>query len=216
MVEKIKIAIAEDHPLMRNAIKDIISQTSFLKILFKVSNGVELLNEIEKNKLQPDIVLIDYFMPLLNGLETTKRLRKTYPMVKILVFSNLDEKNAIKNLFYFGINGFLSKKARSFPIEKAITEVIEAGFFLNEYYQKIDLKVNQQKIVFAGNILLTEKEYEFIQLSVSGNKYKEIGNKMFVSIKTIENYRDSIYEKLNIRSREELVKFAIKAGIVDI
>lgn len=63
MVEKIKIAIAEDHPLMRNAIKDIISQTSFLKILFEVSNGVELLNEIEKNKLQPDIVLIDYFMP---------------------------------------------------------------------------------------------------------------------------------------------------------
>ena len=109
MVEKIKIAIAEDHPLMRNAIKDIISQTSFLKILFEVSNGVELLNEIEKNKLQPDIVLIDYFMTLLNGLETTKRLRKTYPMVKILVFSNLDEKNAIKNLFYFGINGFLSK-----------------------------------------------------------------------------------------------------------
>lgn len=206
-MEIVSVAIAEDHPLMRNAIKDIISQTSFFKILFEVSNGVELLNEIEKNKLQPDIVLIDYFMPLLNGLETTKRLRKTYPMVKILVFSNLDEKNAIKNLFYFGVNGFLSKKARSFPIEKAITEIIEAGFFLNEYYQKI---------VFAGNILLTKKEYEFIQLSVNGNKYKDIGNKMFVSIKTIENYRDSIYEKLNINSREELVKFAIKAGIVDI
>ncbi|WP_370652606.1 response regulator transcription factor [Sediminibacterium sp.] len=80
----------------------------------------------------------------------------------------------------------------------------------------MDLKVNRQKFVFAGNIKFTKKELDFIVLSVNGNKYNDIGAKMFVSIKTIENYRDSIYEKLNINSREELVKFAIKAGIVDI
>ncbi|MDP2419911.1 response regulator transcription factor [Sediminibacterium sp.] len=216
MVEKIKIAIAEDHPLMRKAIKDIVLQTSHLKIIFDVSNGSELLIEIGKNKLQPDIILIDYFMPVLNGLETTKHIKALYPNIKVLIFSHLDEKNAIKNLFYFGINGFLSKKERFFPLETAITEILETGYFLNNFYQKIDLKVNRQKFVFAGNIKFTKKELDFIVLSVNGNKYNDIGAKMFVSIKTIENYRDSIYEKLNINSREELVKFAIKAGIVDI
>ena len=106
MVEKIKIAIAEDHPLMRKAIKDVVLQTSHLKIIFDVSNGSELLIEIGKNKLQPDIILIDYFMPVLNGLETTKHIKALYPNIKVLIFSHLDEKNAIKNLFYFGINGF--------------------------------------------------------------------------------------------------------------
>ncbi|MEN9459308.1 response regulator transcription factor [Sediminibacterium sp.] len=216
MVEKIKIAIAEDHPLMRKAIKDVVLQTSHLKIIFDVSNGSELLIEIGKNKLQPDIILIDYFMPVLNGLETTKHIKALYPNIKVLIFSHLDEKNAIKNLFYFGINGFLSKKERFFPLETAIKEILETGYFLNNFYQKIDLKVNRQKFVFAGNIKFTKKELDFIVLSVNGNKYNDIGAKMFVSIKTIENYRDSIYEKLNINSREELVKFAIKAGIVDI
>ncbi|MFN3300233.1 MAG: response regulator, partial [Sediminibacterium sp.] len=197
-------------------IKDIVLQTSHLKIIFDVSNGSELLIEIGKNKLQPDIILIDYFMPVLNGLETTKHIKALYPNIKVLIFSHLDEKNAIKNLFYFGINGFLSKKERFFPLETAITEILETGYFLNNFYQKIDLKVNRQKFVFAGNIKFTKKELDFIVLSVNGNKYNDIGAKMFVSIKTIENYRDSIYEKLNINSREELVKFAIKAGIVDI
>lgn len=201
---------------MRKAIKDIVLQTSHLKIIFDVSNGSELLIEIGKNKLQPDIILIDYFMPVLNGLETTKHIKALYPNIKVLIFSHLDEKNAIKNLFYFGINGFLSKKERFFPLETAITEILETGYFLNNFYQKIDLKVNRQKFVFAGNIKFTKKELDFIVLSVNGNKYNDIGAKMFVSIKTIENYRDSIYEKLNINSREELVKFAIKAGIVDI
>jgi DNA-binding NarL/FixJ family response regulator len=155
-------------------------------------------------------------MPVLNGLETTKHIKALYPNIKVLIFSHLDEKIAIKNLFYFGINGFLSKKERFFPLETAIKEILETGYFLNNFYQKIDLKVNRQKFVFAGNIKFTKKELDFIVLSVNGNKYNDIGAKMFVSIKTIENYRDSIYEKLNINSREELVKFAIKAGIVDI
>jgi len=216
VVEKIKIAIAEDHPLMRKAIKDIVLQTSLLKIIFDVSNGSELLIEIGKNNLQPDIILIDYFMPILNGLEATKQIRKHYPEIKILVFSHLNEKNAIKNLFNAGINGFLSKSDYFFPIEKAVSEILGTGFFVNNYYQNIDLSVNWQKCAFVGDLSITQKELDFIILSVNGIKYRDIGKKMFVSIKTIENYRDSVYNKLQINSREELVKFAIKTGILEI
>lgn len=213
-MKPIKLGIAEDHSFVRKGIINNCRDTLHCEFVTEGSNGKELINGLEKTASLPDIVLLDYYMPILNGLDTIKIIKAKYPSIKILVLSALDDRNAIINLFNLGINGFISKSDPKISFSEALLEIYNSGYFINRHFVAREIKnIDWNRVAFAGNCILKHKEFEFISLCTSGLSYKAIANKMNVSVKTVENYRDSVYEKLEISSREELLKFAMKCGL---
>lgn len=213
-MKPIKLGIAEDHSFVRKNIMNNCRESLRCEFVAEGSNGKELINALEKTATLPDIVLLDYYMPVLNGLDTIKIIKAEYPSVKILVLSALEDRNAITNLFNHGINGYISKSDPKISFPKALLEIHHSGYFINKHFAGKEIKnIDWDKVAFAGNFILKHREFEFITLCTSGLSYKAIADKMNVSVKTVENYRDSIYEKLQISSREELLKFAMKSGL---
>lgn len=213
-MKPIKLGIAEDHSFVRKGIINSCREALHCEFVAEGANGKELINALEKTASLPDIVLLDYYMPVLNGLDTVKIIKAEYPSIKILVISALEDRNAITNLFNHGINGYISKCDPKISFSKALLDIYHSGYFINRHFVAREIKnIDWDKVAFAGNCILKHKEFEFMSLCTLGLPYKAIADKMNVSVKTVENYRDSIYEKLEISSREELLKFAMKCGL---
>jgi len=210
----IKIGIADDHIIVRNSLVDQIKQSLNCTFIAESSNGKDFLDHIKKSNLIPDIVCIDLSMPIMNGYETTQHIRTLYPSTKILILSFVAEANAIIHLFNLGINGFASKTDAKFNFASALQEILDTGFLKNQHFHKIATEpINWKKFAFSGNIELTHKEMAFIQGSLKHASLADIGKELHCSIKTVENYRDSVYTKLGIKTKTDLTEFANKIGL---
>ena len=213
-MQSIKIAIADDHTLVRSALIATIQSQILVDVIAEGENGKELLLAIEQSNQIPDIAIVDLSMPVMNGYETIPHLQKLYPSTKILILSFVIEPNALQHLFNVGIHGFINKSDSKFNFESALRQILETGFFKNQHYlpqQKEPL--NWKKNEFHGSIPLTHAEMTFIKYRVNGYQIKEIAETLFVSSKTIENYRNSIYKKLEINSTEEIIEYGKSIGL---
>ena len=210
--ESAQIILVDDHQLLRKGLIKILNANGFTDII-EAANGEELL-EILKNT-SPDIILLDLYMPKMNGFESIKHIKKVNPHAKVLVVSMLDDKVSIIQMIKSGVDGYLLKDSDPKEIIEAIQIILEGGNFyssmVNERLNSVLLDNDYNK----DQHILSERELEFLTYASSDLTYKQIAEKMFVSVRTIDGYRDSIYQKFNIKTRIGLVIFALKNKLIN-
>jgi DNA-binding NarL/FixJ family response regulator len=212
-----KIAIVDDHVLMADAIANMISQNPKFKITFKAKNGKEVQTKMSASYNIPDLILMDINMPILNGIETTDWITKNFPDVKVMGLTMNDDELSIIRMFRAGAKGYLLKDVSSDELFYAIESVLSKGFYYSDFVAPIMLSslISRQKESDSLNLLdLKDNEIEFIQLACTEMTYKQIADKMNLSPKTIDGYRDHLFQKLDVKSRVGLVLYAVRKGLV--
>lgn len=212
------ISLVDDHVLLRQGLASLINSFNGYKVLFEADNGKHFIEQLKPNVL-PDIVLMDITMPEMDGFETTSWLRTNHPSVKVLVLSMMDNETAVIRMLKCGAKGYLLKNTKPTELSLALDEISKKGFYFNEMVSS--------RIVHVLNSLgedpadelkrvlnITDREEEFLKLCCTEMSYKEIAEAMSVSPRTIDGYRDKLFEKLELKTRVGLAMFAIKNGIV--
>ncbi len=211
-MKPIDIIIVDDHLLFSQALNGLVSNFKEFNVLTVLVNGKELVNYLSQKKQKPQIVLMDIQMPIMNGIETTKWLKENYPEIKVLALSMECDESTILAMLRAGAKGYLLKDIHPDILYHAINEVNTKGFYYteivtNSLLNTIDNPNNKETF-------LKERELEFLKLTCTENTYKQIADIMCLSPKTIENYREALFAKLNVKTRIGLVLFAIKEKIV--
>lgn len=214
--KKITVAIADDHSLLRNALAKLINTFEGYSIIIEADNGKDLRNKILQHVV-PDIVMLDVNMPEMDGFETTQWLHKTYPQVKVLALSMFSDEKTIIKMFRVGAKGYLLKNTDPDELKKALDSLIDKNVYLSEYVSgKLVSGLHQDMEGQVKEIVLNEKEKEFLRWTCTELSYKDIAGQMFVSPRTVDDYRQSLFNKLKVHSRVGLVMYAIKNGIVEV
>lgn len=213
----IKIAIADDYKIYRDGLKVGLSADENLDVIMEADNGEELLQALEKHN--PDVILMDLKMPLMDGMEATKIVRKKYPEIKVLVITMYEDDKFIIHMMENGANGYLLKNTEPDEIRKSIYAVHENGYYFNDLVNKALLKKlvlkNNLKPSFNQNVELTERELEVLKLICEEKTAAEIGKEIFLSPRSVEGIRQRLIEKVGVRNSAGLVMFAVKGGLVD-
>lgn len=208
------IALVDDHILMRKGLANLLTDLEH-DILLEADNGKDLFSKLKEKPL-PDVVLLDINMPQMDGYETAQLLRQKHPEVKVLALSMYDDEIAIIRMLRNGVCGYVMKDCEPRELKAAIKAVMEKGFYYSELVSGYLIRTIHDNDDTGSLSRLTQKELEFLKLCCTEMTYKEIADKMFVSPRTIDGYRDELFRKLNIKSRVGLVMFAIKNGIVNV
>lgn len=211
------IAIVDDHILIAKALTGIIENFDNFQVLFEVENGQQLIQKLNNKKNIPDIILLDVNMPIMNGFETANWLSENLPQVQILALSMQNDELSLINMIKSGANGYILKNAHPTELEKALNALVTNGSYYPDWVaNKLISSLTKDKKSLQNNIKLSEKEIVFLKYCSTELTYKEIADKMFCSPRTVEGYRDSLFEKLSIKSRVGLAVFAIKNGFSEI
>jgi DNA-binding NarL/FixJ family response regulator len=216
MSSKKYIAIADDHAMFRKGLAILINLFPGYEVLFDAANGRELIDQLNAAQL-PDIVLMDINMPEMDGYSTTEWLRNNYPDIKVLALSTMDAETAIIKMVKSGAKGYVLKDADTDELKLAFDEVLRRGYFYNEtitrkVMQAVGL-LTDEKNKTGTFIKLSDREIEFLKLTCTELTYKEIADKLFVSVRTVEGYRDTLCEKLDLKTRVGLAMYAVKNGL---
>jgi len=210
------VAVADDHSLLRSALAKLINGFPGYNVTIEADNGRDLIEKIAKSTL-PDIVLLDISMPEMDGFKTTQWLYKKYPQIKVLALSMLSDERTIIKIFRVGAKGYLLKNTDPEELKTALDSVMNKNVYLSEYVSgKLVSGLHNDVDVELQGVVLNEKEKEFLRWSCSELSYKDIAAKMFVSPRTVDDYRQSLFYKLKVHSRVGLVMYAIKNGIFEI
>lgn len=215
-MSEIKIAIADDYKIFRDGLKVGMATDENLNVVLEADNGEELLEGLKNTAV--DIIIMDLKMPVMDGMEATKEVRKRFAAIKVLVVTMYDDDKFIIHLMEIGANGYLLKNADSDEIRKSIYAVHENGYYFNDLVNKALLK----RLVLKGNIKpsfnqdveLTERELEVLLLICQEKTAAEIGKEIFLSPRSVEGIRTRLIEKIGVRNTAGLVMYAIKNGIV--
>lgn len=217
---QIKLGIVDDHNLFRKGLISLIHKlnTDF-NILIEAESGLILKEKLNPNNL-PDIILLDINMPDMDGFETVKWLHSTFPSIKILVISMIGKEHTMIQMLRMGVKGYLSKDVELKELGEALEAIYKKGFYYTDFITGKLVHSFQHGIPEIQSILefheLKDREKEFIPLACSELTYKEIADKMCVSEKSVDSYRNTIFSKLHLKSRVGLVIHAIKRGWVDV
>jgi two-component system, NarL family, invasion response regulator UvrY len=212
------IVLVDDHVLLRNGLAGLLSSLGHA-VLFEADNGKDFIEKLQPKNL-PDIVLLDINMPQMDGYETARWLKENYPDIKILALSMYDNENAIINMLKNGAKGYILKDSDPSQLKAALHSLMDKGYYYSDLVSgKLIHAINH--LDDNGNGLqktmhLNDREKEFLKYTCTELTYKEIADKMFVSPRTIDGYRDALFEKLNVKTRVGLVIYAIKNGIVNV
>lgn len=213
-MEKLKIGIADDHNIFRQGIALMLGRYSHLEIVINEDSGFGMLDKV-KSGIKPDICILDIEMPVLNGIETLKEIQKLDVNAKVIILSMHEEDAVIANLIELGARGFISKTSDFETILNAIYSVNSTGYYFNDKISKALVKqlisTNKVKPKFS-DIELNSKEEEIIRLIVKEYTNQEIGDKLFLSKRTIDNYRNDILKKIGARNTAGIVMYAVKMG----
>jgi DNA-binding NarL/FixJ family response regulator len=213
-----KIVLVDDHILLRNGLAGLVRNLGY-EVLFEADHGKDFLEKLDPNLL-PDIVLLDINMPEMDGFETSQWLKDHHPDIKVLALSMYDNENAIIKMLKSGAKGYILKDSDPSQLSAALHDLLNKGFYYSELVSgKLIHAIN--KIEEKGSLVntvsnLSQRETDFLKYTCTELTYKEIAEKMFVSPRTIDGYRDSLFEKLQVKTRVGLALYAIKTGLVDI
>lgn len=215
----IKIILVDDELLFRKGVQFMLERENNIKIIFEASNGEELINYLNQNENDlPDIILMDLKMPLLNGVEATKRIHKKYPDVKIIALTSFDTKPFIINMIQEGASSYLIKNASPKEMIHTINEVALKGF----YYNHLILGVIDEGLIFGNKKTkssfdeeyLTIREKEVLELICEQFSTNQIAEKLFISPRTVEGHRNNLLIKTESKNIAGLVVYAIQNKIV--
>ncbi|MFN8307807.1 MAG: response regulator transcription factor [Ferruginibacter sp.] len=213
-----KISLVDDHSLLRKGLAQLVAGLGY-QVHSEADNGKEFIDLLSPNSL-PDIVLMDINMPEMDGFKATQWLKQQYPDIKVLALSMYDNETAIIRMLKCGARGYILKDAEPAELKWAIEDVMNRGFHYSDLVSgKLMHAINKMEDE-NGNLKnlvpLNERETDFLKYACTELTYKEIAEKMFLSPRTIDGYRDVLFEKLNVKTRVGLVMYAIKNGIVNV
>lgn len=210
---KHSIAIVDDHILIAKALASIISNFGPYEVLYECENGKELQEQFCDPNNIPDIVLLDITMPIMNGFETALWLKKNHPHILILALSMQDDEQSLIRMIKNGARGYLLKNGSPKELELALNSMLKNGYYYPEWAAgKIFSRLGEKETMLDEPIHITERENEFLRYTVTEMNYKEIGEMMNCSQRTVESYRNNLFEKLNLKSRVGLAVYAVKNG----
>jgi len=217
MKNKVRVLFAEDHTMFRQGIKRLVEE-EFIEVVGEVDNGQDAISRAIE--LSPDVVIMDISMPIMRGIEATTRIKKDVPGTKVIILTIHNEENYLFGALDAGADGYVVKGEDVSILLKAIETVMDGEFYLSselpadalEKYEK-HKKSGKAKDEFSR---LTNREREILQLIAEGYTSKMIGEKKFISVKTVENHRANIMNKLDIHETASLVRYAIQIGLVDL
>lgn len=211
------IVLVDDHVLLRNGLSALIRSLGHT-IIFEADNGNDFCRKLDTQQL-PDIILLDINMPEMDGYETCRWLKKNYPDVKVLALSMYDNETAIITMLKCGAKGYILKDSDPMQLKTALHDLEHKGYYYSDLVNgKLIHAINQldENDETKKTHCLSEREKDFLKYSCTELTYKEIAEKMFVSPRTIDGYRDALFEKLQLKTRVGLAIYAIKNGLVDI
>ncbi len=210
---KNSIAIVDDHTLIAQALKGIIANFSQFEVWYECENGAALQQKFQIKTNIPKIVLLDISMPVMDGFETAKWLKEHHPEVLIMTLSMQDDEQSVIKMIKNGANGYLLKNTHPAELEKALQRLVSDGFYYPDWASRLVFaSLNEGKKTAGNSIRLTDREIEFLKYTVTEMNYKEISEKMCCSPRTVESYRDSLFEKLELKTRVGLAVYAMKNG----
>ncbi len=214
MHKKIRVAIADDHKPVRNAIANLLMARGF-DMAYECENGKELIDKIPSDPV--DIVIVDLNMPVMNGWEATTTLQKSHPPVQIIALSMLDDDLAVEKMIRAGARAYLLKDAEPDEWVRAIQEVSTTGFYHSDFVSgSLRKKLSPLEEIQVKEVSeFSEREIRFLQLVCTELTYKEIAAKMNVSPRTVDGYWDSLFFKLDAKSRVGLVIFTIRHRLIE-
>ena len=217
-MQKIRVLVVDDHSIVVDGICALLELAKDIEVAGEASNGSEALEKVRN--LMPDVVLMDIAMPIMDGLEATRRIHKEFPRVKVLVLTQYDDKEYVFPVIEAGASGFISKTAASSELVSGIRSVYHGDSFLSptaarilveDYQQEASLRKEQDPYK-----QLTNREREILKMLAEGYNTREIANMLIVSIKTVEGHKTNLMAKLDIHNRTELIKYALRKGIIKI
>ena len=215
---KIRVLVTDDHAIVRDGICALLALTGDIEAVGVAANGKEALEMVKE--LTPDVVLMDIAMPIMGGVEATRRIRKEFPKVKVLALTQYDDKAYVFPVIEAGASGFISKTAASSELAAGIRSVHRGDSFLSpsvarflvEDYQQVASMTESQDPYKR----LTNREREVLKLVAEGYTTQEIAAMLVLSPKTVERHRTNLMSKLDIHNRTELVKYALRKGIITV
>jgi len=214
--KKIQVAIADDHTLLRKALAKLVTSFENYSVLFEADNGKEVKNKINQHII-PDIILLDVNMPEMDGYETASWLYKNHPQIKVLALSMFSDEKTIIKMLRLGAKGYVLKNIDPEELKNALDSIVKKNFYLSEYISgKIISGLHKDVDRQEDAVSLTDKEKDFLKLICSEITYKDIAAKMYISPRTVDEYRNHLFEKLKVKSRIGLVMYAIKNGLVEV
>ena len=208
---KKRIAIVDDHVLIAQAIKGVISNFKNFEVLYECENGKELVDKIIKKNQLPDIVLLDISMPIMNGFDTAKWLQENHPEIMVVVLSMQTDEESVNKMIKYGAKSYLLKNSHPRDLEMALNTMIENGYYYPDWASRLIFSgINKTNGKLSNK--LSDREKEFLRYCITEMSYKEIAELMHCSPRTVESYRDNLFEKLDLKTRVGLAVYAIKNG----
>jgi len=211
-----KIALADDHILLRTALASLIDSFDHCKVIQQAGDGDELIEQI-KQGCRPDVIILDLNMPRKDGYEAAVWLKYNFPQIHVMMLTMYDSESALIRLLQAGVKGFLKKDIHPSELKFAIQSVIQSGYYYshNTSGKLANLfRTNGEKAPSLHKNMLTEQEVDFLKFASSELTYKEIAQKMGLNPRSVDSLRDHLFDKLDVRSRVGLAMYAIRHGIV--
>ncbi|MCO6173920.1 response regulator transcription factor [Flavobacterium sp. NRK F10] len=217
----IKIILADDELLFRKGIAFLLEREPNFKVIYEASDGSDLVNYLENDPIElPDLILIDLKMPLLNGVEATKRIHSKFPEIKIIALTSYETKPFVLNMIQEGASSYLVKNTSPKEVVKTINEVIAKGFYYNDMVMEIiyeGISSGNKKVKCSiEEDYLTSREKEVLKLICMQHNTNEIAEKLFISPRTVDGHRNNLLLKTEARNIAGLVVYAIQNKIVDV
>ncbi len=214
--DTIKVAIADDHALFRSGVKTALSIKKDVELIAEADNGMQLINLLKH--IEPDVILLDIQMPIMDGIQTLPEIRKIRPNAKVIILSMHNDHSMISKLMEIGANSYLTKNSDSETIYQAIKTCYEQEFFFNELTNKAlltGLRTKRNDMNTQQDVALTDKELRVLKLMCEEKTTKEIADIVDISPRTVEAIRDKLKAKIGARSMAGLVMYAVKNGIIE-
>jgi len=215
-MKKIRVLIVDDHTLVRDGIQALLSLVANIEVVGEAANGKEGLEKVKE--LTPDVVLMDLAMPIMGGLEATRRIRKEFPGTRVLALTQYDDSEYVIPVIEAGACGFVSKMEAFSELASAIQAAYRWESYLSPSAAAALVEECQQKSGADGDKdpykQLTDREREVFKLFAEGHTAREIAGMLVVSPKTVEGYKTSLMNKLNIHNKTDLIKYAIRKRVI--
>lgn len=213
---KITILIADDHVMVRQGLIALINAQKNLKVIGEAFDGISTLAQYKL--LEPDILIIDLAMPIMNGFDTIKHVKSLYKKALIIVLSMYNDEDSIQRAFSYGIKGYLAKQSAASELINAINCVSEGKIYLSSDIQSIDIEKlkNKSSSKYIKYSKLSKRETEVLKMIARGNTSKQIAKELFISWKTVEKHRRNIMKKLDIHNVAALTRYAFDQNLIPI
>lgn len=216
-MQKIRVLVVDDHTIVRDGICSLLALVSDIELVGEAATGKEAVSKVRQ--LAPDVVLMDVAMPVINGLEATRRIRKEFPNARVLALTQYDDREQVFSMIEAGARGFITKVAASSELAVGIRAVYRGECFLSPSVATALVEDYQQRVATGARDepyeQLTDREKEVLRLVAEGHTAREVAQILDLSPKTVEGYKTSLMDKLGLHRQADLIKYAIRKGIVE-